>query len=390
MTDLEAFNTLSTRARALEASKVREVAEAGMKLGDVIPLWFGEGAWPTDAVIVDTAVRSLQAGEHFYQANNGIVSLRDEISRYTEGLFDRPITRERVTVTNSGLQALVLTADLLASPGDRIVATGPVWPNITGAFSGRGADVHVVSLQPSNGRWAIDLDELIDALTPETKAVIINSPHNPTGWTMTPDQQQQVLDNCRKYGIWVVADDVYARLYRHGRSAPSFLSLAEPEDKLISVNSFSKAWSMTGWRLGWLIHPAVLEEKYGQLTEFNSSCSPAFIQEAGAAAIRNSDTVIANLTEKLETGYALTAERLRGFSRVDFVEPDGAFYVFFKVRGMEDSTAAALNIMNKTRVGLAPGVAFGPEGEGYLRLCYARPAEVLEEAFNRLESFLKG
>ena len=388
MIDSELVNALSTRARALEASKVREVAEAGMTLGDVIPLWFGEGAWPTDPAIVDTAIRSLQAGEHFYQANNGIISLRDELARYTADLFDQPIAREQVTVTNSGLQALVLTADLLVSPGDRIVATGPVWPNITGAFVGRGADLQVVSVKPRNGRWGLDLDELMDALTPDTKAVIINSPHNPTGWTMQPDHQQQVLDHCRKYGVWIVADDVYARLYRHGPVAPSFLSLSEPEDRLISVNSFSKAWSMTGWRLGWLIHPAPLEEKYGQLTEFNSSCSPAFIQEAGAEAIRNSDSVIATLTEKLQTGYGLTAQKLRNFSRVDFVEPDGAFYVFFKVRGMDDSTAAALDIMKETRVGLAPGVAFGPEGEGYLRLCYARPAEVLEEAFNRLQGFL--
>ena len=247
-----------------------------------------------------------------------------------------------------------------------------------------GAEVASVAITPKGGHWALDVEELIAALTPDTRAVVINSPNNPTGWTMTSAEQRQVLEHCRRHGIWIVADDVYTRLYRHGRHTPSFLSIAEPEDALISVNSFSKCWSMTGWLLGWIVAPAVFEAKLGQLTEFNTSCTAGFVQEAGIAALRDGEDEITRLLEKIQPGYELTAERLSTFSRVKFIEPDGAFYCFFRV----DSYAAAGEILQQTKVGLAPGVAFGPQGEGYLRLCYTQPADVLEEAFVRLKPFL--
>ena len=187
-----------------------------------------------------------------------------------------------------------------------------------------------------------------------------------------------------------MTDDVYARLYRHGRAAPSFLEIADPEDLLISVNSFSKCWSMTGWRLGWLVAPAALEVRIGQLTEFNTSCSPGFVQEAGVAALRDGEDSINELLVRLEAGFAVAEERLSSLDRVEFIRPDGAFYCFFRVAGLTDSAKAASEILERTGVGLAPGVAFGPAGEGYLRLCYARPPELLDEAFDRLAPILGG
>ncbi|MEL7486312.1 MAG: pyridoxal phosphate-dependent aminotransferase [Pseudomonadota bacterium] len=391
MAGADLIAALSARARALQASQIRAVAECGMaRYDDVAPLWFGEGAWPTNPMIVDAAVASLKAGDHFYSPNNGDVALRDAIVSYTNDLYGTGFDRRRVTVANSGLQALVLTADLLTTAGDRVVTIGPNWPNIPGAFAGRDAEVIDVALAPRNGKWTLDMDTLLAALTPETKAVVVNSPHNPTGWTMTAEEQRTLLDHCRQHGIWIVADDVYARLYRWGDAAPSFLEIADADDRLITVNSFSKAWSMTGWRLGWIVAPAAVEEKLGQLNEFNSSCSPAFIQAAGRVAIENSNAIVADLRAKIAAGYAIAAERLRAFDRVDFVEPDGAFYAFFKVRDLEDSYAGAMKILEETKVGLAPGVAFGVAGEGHLRLCYARPADDLERAFDRLATFLHG
>jgi aspartate/methionine/tyrosine aminotransferase len=286
------------------------------------------------------------------------------------------------------MQGLMLTAEFLVTPGDRVVAVEPGWPNIIGAFKATGADIASVAITPKGGHWALDVEELIAALTPGTKAVVINSPNNPTGWTMSVEEQHLVLEHCRRHCIWIVADDVYSRLYRHGRHAPSFLSIAETEDQLISVNSFSKCWSMTGWRLGWIVAPAAFEAKLGQLTEFNTSCTAGFVQEAGIAALGDGEEEIASLLSKIQAGYEITTDRLNTFSRVEFIEPDGAFYCFFRVDGLTDSFAAAGEILEQTKVGLAPGVAFGPQGEGYLRLCYAQPADVLEEAFVRLESFL--
>jgi aspartate/methionine/tyrosine aminotransferase len=382
------LNSISYRARALEASKIREVAELGMKQDGVLPLWFGEGPWPTNSLIVDAAIAALKSGNHMYQPNNGAMALRQAICAYSNKLLGSRLKPVQVTVTPSGMQGLMLTAEFLVTPGDRVVAVEPGWPNIIGAFKATGADIASVAITPKGGHWALDVEELIAALTPGTKAVVINSPNNPTGWTMSAEEQHLVLEHCRRHCIWIVADDVYSRLYRHGRHAPSFLSIAEPEDQLISVNSFSKCWSMTGWRLGWIVAPAAFEAKLGQLTEFNTSCTAGFVQEAGIAALGDGEEEIASLLSKIQAGYEITTDRLNTFSRVEFIEPDGAFYCFFRVDGLTDSFAAAGEILEQTKVGLAPGVAFGPQGEGYLRLCYAQPADVLEEAFVRLEPIL--
>ena len=390
MKQTSTLDRTSLRARALEASRIREIAERGMRMPGAIALWFGEGAWSTPAPIVQAAIASLVAGNHMYQPNNGASALRAEICAYANRLYGCALTPDRVTVTQSGTQALALAAQLLVSPGDRIVAIEPGWPNIAGAFRLAGGAVAPVALAPRDGRWVLDLEALLGQLTPGTGAVVLNSPNNPTGWTMPGDEQRALLEHCRARGIWVVTDDVYARLYRHGRAAPSFLEIAHPEDLLISVNSFSKCWSMTGWRLGWLVAPAALEARIGQLTEFNTSCSPGFVQEAGVAALRDGEDSIAGLLAGLEEGYALAEERLTGFGRVEFIRPDGAFYCFFRVAGLTDSVEAALGILESTGVGLAPGAAFGPSGEGYLRLCYARPPELLDEAFDRLAPILGG
>ncbi len=383
------IDTLSTRARALEPSLIREVAELGMKQGgDVLPLWFGEGAWSTNPLIVEAAVASLQAGNHKYQPNNGAMNLRQAVCQYSNDLLGSQLTPEQITVTPSGMQGLMLTAELLVTPGDRIVALEPCFPNVVGCFKTQGAEAETLSLSVQDGRWTLDIEQLLVLLTPDTKVVLINSPNNPTGWTMTAADQQRVLEHCRQHGIWIVADDVYSRLYRHAQHAPSFLSLAGPEDRVISVNSFSKSWSMTGWRLGWIVAPAACETKLGQLTEFNTCSTPGFIQDAGIVALQEGDAEVAQLQRKIQIGYAITAQELSNFSRVEFIEPDGAFYSFFRVDGLNDSLTAAKTIMQETKVGLAPGVAFGAEGEGYLRLCYAQPEEVLERAFKQLAPFL--
>jgi len=388
MDNNQIIENLSSRARVLQGSKIRQVAEFGMKQGDVLPLWFGEGAWPTNPLIVDAAVASLKAGNHKYQPNNGAMNLRQEICRYSNALLNCQLATEQITVTPSGMQGLMLTAELLATPGDRVVAIEPSWPNIMGCFKALGAEIETLTLTPENGRWVLDVDALIAALTPETKAVVINSPNNPTGWTMAAGDQQRLLAHCRKYSIWIVADDVYSRLYRHAQHAPSFLSIAEPDDLLISVNSFSKCWSMTGWRLGWIVAPAACETKLAQLTEFNTSSTPGFVQDAGVVALRDGEEEIMNLQNKLQIAYDITAHELGKFSRVEFTQPDGAFYSFFRVDGLNDSLDAAMTIIQETKVGLAPGVAFGKDGEGYLRLCYAQPAQVLERAFKQLTPFL--
>jgi aspartate/methionine/tyrosine aminotransferase len=379
---------LSKRSRTLEVSKIREIAELGLGQSDIIPLWFGEGAWPSSRKIVSAANKALLGGDHFYQPNSGSKSLRQEIVRYTHRIYDTEIDICRVTVTASGMQGLALVAQAIVSPGDRVVVLEPGWPNISQTFQISGGCIHCEKLEVKEGHWYFDLAKMLAALTPETKAIVLNSPNNPTGWVMSKEDQVSLLAHCRKHSIWIVSDDVYSRLYADGNSAPSFLSLVSADDLFISINSFSKAWSMTGWRLGWIVAPWFLENTLAMLSEFNIAGPPGFIQQAGEMALKEGETELADLTETLSKGYALASDRLRNMSRVNFIEAKGAFYCFFSVSEVVDSMALAREILTNTRVGLAPGIAFGSAGEGFLRLCYAQPEKVLSEAFDRLEPYL--
>ncbi len=372
----------SRRAAALSASLIREVAETGMKMYDIIPLWFGEGQWPT-AMPAIKAARAALDHDHFYQPNSGKPALREALCDYMNRLYNCHVTPPSITVTGSGMQGLMLTAQALCDPADKVIVIGPVWPNLAESFRIVGADISFVHLSAHQGRWQLDMDRLLGLLGDDVKAVLVNSPNNPTGWVMTQSEQDILLSHCRRNGIWIVSDDVYSRLYRHGRAAPHLFSLASPEDRIISVNSFSKAWSMTGWRLGWVAAPPELEATLAQLTEFNISCTAGFIQEAGLAMLTDGEPEIQQLTQKLADSFALTQSRLSALPDISFIQPDGAFYSFFSIRGMTDSTRFCKSLLHTAGVGLAPGRAFGPEAEGFVRLCYAQPAERLKTAFDR-------
>ena len=369
----------------MQSSLIRDVAEKGMQMQDVLPLWFGEGQWPTSQIAIEAAQNALQAGDHFYQPNNGKPRLRSALAHYMNGLYGTSKTKQNITVTASGMQGLALTALALIDSGDHVVCIDPVWPNLGESFKIAGGQIDSTTLIARDGRWHLDMEELLAKLTHKTKALLINSPNNPTGWVCSAEEQKTILDHCRKQGIWIVADDVYARLYQHGSLAPGFQHLANADDLLISINSFSKAWSMTGWRLGWITAPATLEKTFAHLTEFNIACPAGFIQEAGLAMIEQGEAEVSLLQHKLRKALTLTRTRLKHFEDISFIEPDGAFYCFFSVRGLTDSLAFAHALLEQTKVGLAPGLAFGPAGKEYLRLCYAQDEQFLNKAFDRLD-----
>ncbi len=382
-----ALTDFSYRATELSPSKIRDVAELGMGDPDVIPLWFGEAAWRSPMLAIDAAKTSLDTDPTHYQPNSGLPALREAVSAYLNQLHGVALGTERVTISASAMQGLTLAAQTLVAPGDRVVMIAPDWPNIAAAFAIAGGQVEKVSLSVENGRWALDLDRLIDALTPDTRCVVMNTPNNPTGWTLGADDRDRLLNHCRKHGIWIVADEVYNRLYRHGPAAPSFVEVAKPEDRIIIINSYSKAWAMTGWRLGWMIAPPELEGPLAMLTEFNIAGAPPFVQAAGLSVMQAPEPFVAKQSQRLATSYALVADRLARMNSVEFVEPDGAFYAFFRLEGLDDSLETAKDILRKTKVGLAPGIAFGQQGEGFLRLCYAQPEDTLSRALDQLEQY---
>jgi aspartate/methionine/tyrosine aminotransferase len=380
---------LAHRAAALRASQIREVAEEGMRMEGVVPLWFGESAWGSPAIAVEAAAAALRAGDHFYQPNSGRPALRQAIADYIGRIYGVAVGVDRITVSASGMQGLALTAQAIADPGDDVVVVAPAWPNIPGCFQIAGARVRTVGLEARDGRWQLDLDRLLDALTPATRAVVVNSPNNPTGWVMDRESQAALLAHCRRHGTWIVGDDVYSRLCLAGDHAPSFLQIADPEDRVVSVNSFSKAWAMTGWRLGWIVAPAALEPTLAMLTEFNIAGPAGFVQQAGIAVLRGGEDFIADQSARLAAAHALVAERLSAMPGVTYVAPEGAFYAFFRIDGLADSLGFARRLLREAKVGLAPGIAFGPAGEGHLRLCYARDPAVLQEALDRMDAFMR-
>jgi aspartate/methionine/tyrosine aminotransferase len=380
----------------LPASRIREVANAGIGRDDVLAFWFGESDEVTPDPVRDAAVQSLARGETFYSHNLGLAELREALAAYTSALH-RPVAVDRIAVTSSGVSALMLATQMLAEKGDEVVAVVPVWPNLTAQPAIMGAKVKRVSLVPRDGAWTLDLQKLLDAVTPTTRMLLVNAPNNPTGWTLTRAEQQALVDHCRRTGTWIVADEVYERLwFGEGvpgaqSSAPSFLDIAEPDDRLIVVHSFSKSFLMTGWRLGWMVLPTGHLDAIGKLIEFNTSCAPVFVQRAGLAGLQTAPTTVPALAQRMRTCRDTLVDGLQGLSNVQVARPLGGMYAFFRVPGRsDDSLAFAKHLVAEHGLGLAPGVAFGDEAQGWLRWCFAsRDPARLAEGLSRLERALR-
>ena len=375
--------------RALSASKIRELYNEGIGRKDVLAFWVGEPDEPTPQFIRDAAAASLAAGETFYTHNLGIPELRAALGQYITRLH-RPTAENQVAVTSSGVNALMLASQLLVDPGDRVVEVVPLWPNLLEIPKILGARVTTVALDFSPGGWTLDIQRLVGQLKPGTRALYLNSPNNPTGWTISREEQKAVLEHCRRHGIWIFADDAYERLYFGPRGiAPSFLDLMDAEDRVISTNTFSKSWLMTGWRLGWLIVPPSLTADLGKLIEYNTSCTPVFVQRAGVAAVTQGEPVIAHTLERFRRARDFLVSRLRGIPKVKVALPDGTMYAFFRVDGVSDSLEFCKRLVREQGLGLAPGAAFGPEGEGYVRWCFAADEAKLADGVARLRRALR-
>jgi len=375
---------------SLPASRIREVANAGIGRSDVLAFWFGESDEVTPATLRDAAVASLQAGETFYSHNLGLPELRQAIAAYTSRLHGA-VDMDRIAVTSSGVNALMLAQQMLAGAGDEVVAVVPVWPNLTAQPAILGARVTRVPLRPKDGAWQLDLDELRAAVTPQTRVLLVNAPNNPTGWTLTRAEQQALLDHCRSTGTWILADEVYERLYFQGNGvAPSFLDIATPDDRLVVAHSFSKSFLMTGWRLGWLVLPRGHLDAMGKLIEFNTSCAPVFVQRGALAGLAIADDFVPGLVQRLQACRDRLVAGLQALPGVQVAPAPGGMYAFFRVAGQDDSLAFAKHLVTAHGLGLAPGVAFGSEGEGWLRWCFAsRDPARLDQGLQRLAGALR-
>ena len=376
----------------LQASRIRDVANAGLGRSDVLAFWFGESDEVSPDFIRQAAIDSLQSGETFYAHNLGLPELRQAIAAEMQQRHGAGIGVERIAVTSGGVNALMLAMQALLNPGEQVVVVTPVWPNLTSQPVILGADLRTVCLEPQHGRWTLPMEKLLAAVTTQTRLLVVNSPNNPTGWTLSRAEQQILLDHCRRTGTWILSDEVYENLYylpTENRCAPSFLDIAAPQDRLVVAHSFSKSFLMTGWRLGWLVMPADMTEHMGKLIEFNTSCASVFVQRAGVAAMHGAAGVVPGVVAQMQACRDRLFAELSTIPGLELAVPDGGMYAFFRLPGHTDDVLTAKRLVAEAGLGLAPGSAFAPEAQGWLRWCFAsKDQHRLGEGASRLRRWL--
>ncbi len=379
------LNHLRSEARAAPESGIVEAMNYGRRRGGVMPLWAGEGDMATPAFISEAATRALAAGETFYTWQRGIPELREALARYHTRLYGRPFSAEEFYVTGSGMQAIQIALAMTAGSGSEVIIPTPAWPNAAAATGVIGATAVPVPMSFGNRGWMLDLDRLADAVNTRTRALVIVSPSNPTGWTATRDELKTLLGLARKHGLWIIADETYSRFwYGEGPRAPSFYDVMEAEDRVLFVNTFSKNWAMTGWRVGWIAtHPA-LGQVIENLVQYSTSGVAQFMQRAAVAALDHGESFVTHQIARVRESRDIICDALARSGRCRFAPPSGAFYVFFAVEGENDSRRLAFRLIDEAAIGLAPGTAFGPGGEGFVRLCFARSPEQIKIAAERL------
>lgn len=378
------------RREAVEAPESGIVAVVNHARGKegIIPMWAGEGDLSTPQFIADAAAESLRAGETFYTWQRGLPELREALANYSSRLYGQNLEPERFFVTGSGMHAIQVALMALAGTGDEVVFIGPVWPNFEAAAGLMGASRREVSLDFADGRWSLDLDKLKGAITDKTRVLFVNTPSNPTGWTASRETLSGILKIAREAGIVIIADEIYARFYYEGQRAPSFHDVMASHDAIIFVNSFSKNWAMTGWRIGWIEASPALGQVIENLIQYSNSGVAAFMQRGAIAALSRGEEFVENQVARAETARDIFCDILTATNKVELSPPDGAFYAFFKIDGVTDTRAAAFRIVDEAKVAIAPGTAFGPQGAPFLRACFHRRLDEVETAAQRLAEWI--
>lgn len=381
-------NVIKPEVAAMEMTGISKIAVPNMSDSDIIPLWFGEGDIPTAPFIRNAAVEALRAGQTFYANSAGTAPLREAIKAYLDGLYGTDLDISRIISPGSTMLAVNMTVQSCLSRGDNAVVVSPHWPNIDRCLGVTGAEVRYVRQHAEGGKWGLDIDKVIDTFDEHTRLVYVNSPCNPTGWVMTTDEQRRLLDACRERNVMILADEVYHRLVYDADVAPSFLDIAGPDDPVVSINGFSKAWAMTGWRLGWMVVPESTTTAYAIMSQCTNTGSPTFTQNGGAVALRDGEALVVQLREAYRANRDLVLNMLGSHPRVNLLRPDGAFYAFPQISGLESSMQFAQELVKHEKVGLAPGYTFGEGNEQFLRMSFAISSARLEEALVRVTRFL--
>lgn len=372
----------------LDDSPIIEIWRMGFAVPDMIPMWSGEPDVPTPPFICEAASTALFEGYTFYSANRGIPEARAALAEYHQRLFGLEIADHRITFTQSGMNAVMLVAQAMVQPGDNVVVVTPSWPNVMRAMQINGASIREATLSRSGGGWSLDLDRVFECCDARTRVIYWGSPGNPTGWMMRREEGEALLDFARARNIALLSDEVYHRIVYDGNAGFSLLQIAAPDDPVFVVNSFSKSWAMTGWRLGWMIFPDGLAPQFEKLIQFNTSGTQAFLQFGAIAALRQGEEFVSYFVDRCRKGHEVVKERLARMPRVHAIPSGGSFYAMFEADGVMDSFSFCKRAVTEARIGMAPGSAFGRGAERMVRICYAKAPELLQVAMDRLEVFV--
>lgn len=375
-------------ARNAPASGIVEIFDYGRNKQGLLPLWVGEGDLPTPDFITEAARQSLTKGETFYTYQGGLPELRAGIAAYLSAMYDTPVADDRIFVTSGGMHALQIAVTMVAGAGDEVIVPTPAWPNFRGALTVSGATTRDVPMSFGAKGWQLDIADIAAAIGPNTRALCINSPANPTGWVASAEEIKALLDLARQHGLWIIADEIYGRFSFTGSRAPSFRDVMEPDDRILFVQTFSKNWAMTGWRVGWLEAPASLGPTIINLIQYSSSGTAVFTQRGAIAALEGGESFIQHQVRVARTNRDLLVGALQATGRFKVAAPEGAFYLFFSLEGAKNPEKLAFAMVDHAGLGLAPGGAFGEGGAGYLRLCYLRSTPDIAEAARRLTHFV--
>lgn len=389
---------LRPEARAAPDSGIVEIFDYGRSHQGLIPLWAGESDLSTPPFIYEAANRSLEAGETFYTYQRGVPELREAIAAYMTATYgspfagtSEPFRPDRFFVTIGGMHAIQLAMRLVAGLGDEVIVPTPAWPNFAGALAVAGATIRTVPMRFEDGpvpAWTLDLEAVAAAITDRTRALVVNSPGNPTGWIATTAECAALLDLARQRGIWIIADEIYGRFVFEGPRAPSFHDVMAPTDRVLFAQTLSKNWTMTGLRVGWLEAPAELGGTIENLIQYSSSGVAVPLQRAATMALAHGDSYVTDLVARVRESRDILCTALGRTGRVRFATPHGAFYIFGTVEGYTDTRALCVRLIDEAGLGLAPGTAFGPGAEHFVRICFARKPSDMVEVARRLEAWL--
>jgi len=368
-----------------------QIATVAENMPESLKLCYGESDMTTPEFICDAATEAMRAGHTFYTHTAGSWDLREAIAAKAFELHQVRYRPSEIISTVGATTAIFTAIRAFVGPGDNAVVISPTYAIFTNALTMSGGQPRAVPLERIGTRFALDLDRVRRAIDGGTRMLIVNSPSNPTGRVISDDEQRALYELAERHDLVILADEVYERLVYDVPLAPSFARVAASKDRVIIVNSFSKAYNMTGWRLGWAQASEQAVRVMYNAAEFITSNPAAMVQQAGIIALRDGEPYLRDLRAHYAKRRAQVRTGLAAIPGLSLAEPDGAFYAFFRIDGVTDDSAAFTSrLVRETGVALTPGVAFGEAGEGKVRLCFAAREQTITDALARLTRALHG